>query len=66
MAVQKDYKAIAKIIKTEYTRFDNTGENDDEGKHAITSITFNMAEYFNSRSEWFNRDTFIRACGITN
>lgn len=66
MAVQKDYKAIAGIIKTEFTRLDMTGHEQASGRGALTTIAFNIAEYFNSRNEWFNRDTFIRECGITN
>ena len=64
MATQKDYKAIAGIIRQEYARFDNTGENDYEGQHAIRCVTVNIANYFASRNEWFNRNTFLDACGI--
>jgi hypothetical protein len=66
MAIQKDYKAIAEIINHEYIRFDNTGENDFEGKHAITIIAYNMAGYFASKNKWFNRDTFINECGVAD
>jgi len=66
MAMRKDYKAIANIIQHEYTRYNNTGENDEEGKQAITNIAFNISNYFTQRDEWFNQDTFISACGIVN
>lgn len=64
MAIQKDYKAIAEIIRQEYIRFDNTGEDDSEGKQAITNIAFDIADYFASKNEWFNRNTFMDVCGI--
>ena len=66
MAIQKDYKAIASIIKCGYTSYDNTGEDDTEGKYAIANIAINIAEYFASKNKWFNRDTFIRECGIAD
>ena len=65
MAIQKDYKAIANIIRQEYTRFDDI-ENNIGAKGAITTIAFNITEYFASKNKWFNRDTFINECGITN
>lgn len=66
MATRKDYKAIAKIIKYEYIRFDNRGENDYEGKHAVICITQNICNYYAQIDEWFNRDTFLRECGIVD
>lgn len=66
MAIQKDYKAIAGIIRTEYTRYDNTGEDDSEGKQAIMNVAQNTAIYFASKNKWFNRDTFISECGIAD
>jgi len=62
MATQKDYKAIAEIIRREYTRFDNTGEDDTEGKQAIANITINIANYFAGANLWFNRNMFLIAC----
>ena len=64
MAVQKDYKAIADIIRQEYTRYDNTGENDLEGKLAAAGIAANIAYYFAEKNKFFNQDTFISECGI--
>ncbi|KKN73085.1 hypothetical protein LCGC14_0403940 [marine sediment metagenome] len=64
MAIQKDYKAIAGIIKQEWTRFDNV-EDSIDAKGAMTTIAFNISEYFYSKNKWFNRGTFINACGIT-
>ena len=64
MTIQKDYKAVASIIKQEYTRFDNTGEDDAEAKLAIKCIAMNMANYFVSDNKRFNRDVFLDACGI--
>ncbi len=65
MATRKDYKAIASIIKQEWTRFDNV-EDSVNPKGAITTIAFNIAKYFDSKNEWFNRDTFIRECGVAS
>jgi len=66
MAIQKDYKAIADIIKCGYTSYDNTGEDDTEGKYAIANVAINIAYYFAQNNEWFNRDAFIKACGIAD
>ena len=62
MVTQKDYKAIAGIIRQEYTRFDNTGEDDSEGKQAVANIALNIANHFETANPWFNRTQFLMAC----
>lgn len=62
MATRKDYIAIADIIRQEYARFDNIGEDDSEGKQAITDIALNIANHFEAVNSWFNRTTFLMAC----
>lgn len=62
MAIQKDYKAIAGIIRQEYIRYDNTGEDDSEGKQSITDIALNIANYFEMANPWFNKTRFLMAC----
>lgn len=62
MAIQKDYKAIAEIIRQEYTRYDNTGEDDSEGRQAITNIALSIASYFEGANPWFNKTQFLMAC----
>jgi len=61
---ETEYKVIASIIKSEYTRYDNTGEDGFEGKNAVAKVAFGLADFFDSYSIWFNRDKFIKACGI--
>lgn len=64
MAIQKDYKAIAAIIKQEYVRFDNdlSSENDYEGKQAVIDIALNIANYFERANPRFNKTQFLMAC----
>lgn len=64
MLSRKDYKAIAEIIKQEFTAFDDTGEDDYEGKHATISISKRLADYFAAENPQFNRDRFMKACGL--
>lgn len=64
MVMKKDFKAIAGIIRSEYTRYDNTGENDYEGKHATTNIGLGLVEYFAGQNPKFNRQKFLDACGL--
>lgn len=64
MFTRQHYKAIAEIIKTEYTAFDNTGEDDTEGKHATNSIAGHLAYYFGQKNPRFDRQKFLDACGI--
>lgn len=64
MAIQKDYKAIAYIIKAEYIKCNGYISADDLIKDILTNISMNMANYFASKNKWFNRDTFISECGI--
>ena len=59
-----DYKVIAEIINMEFTAFDNTGEDDYEGKHATTSIARRLADYFERNDSRFDRDQFMKACGL--
>lgn len=66
MAIQKDYKAIAGIIKQEYVKCEGYISADDIIKDVLTNIAMNVATYFASKNKWFNRDTFIDECGITN
>lgn len=62
--LKKDRKAIADIIKVEYTRFDNSGENDYEGQHATTCIAQNIANYISVNNSYFSRQKFLDDCGI--
>lgn len=64
MAARKDYKAIAGIIKYEYTKYDNTGEDDSEAKIAILRIVSDLVRYFETNNPRFNAQKFINACGI--
>lgn len=59
MAVQKDYKAIASIIRQEYMQLDNTGEGANQ---ATTNIALNIANYFEGANPWFNKTRFLMAC----
>lgn len=62
--LKKDRQAIAKIIKVEYTRFDNTGENDYEGQHAIMHVAQNIADYMAASDPYFSKQKFLDDCGI--
>lgn len=64
MAIQKDYKAIASIIKSEYIRCDFSEHEQETRRDILTDIATNIAGYFDLRNKWFNRDTFISECGI--
>ena len=68
MAIQKDYKAIADIIKREYIRHCadeiNTLQVNTRGRLVTSRIAMNIADYFASHNEWFNRNMFLDACGI--
>jgi hypothetical protein len=60
MAIQKDYKAIAEIIRQEYTRFNRAIEM---GEHqTVTNIALNIANYFEGANPWFNKTQFLMAC----
>lgn len=64
MFTRQHYKAIAEIIRFEYTAFDGTGEDDYEGKLTIRNITNNLADYFADDNPLFNRQKFLKACGL--
>lgn len=64
MLTKKNFKAIAEIIKTEYTAFDDTGEDDIEGKHATTSIAIRLADYFVTQNPRFDRHKFLNTCRL--
>ena len=64
MLTKKDYVAIAEIIENEYNLFDDTGEDDTEGKHATRSIAGKLADYFEQDNSRFDRERFMKACGL--
>lgn len=64
MITKKDFKAVAEIIKREYTYFDDTGEDDVEGKQATSSIAFRLADYLATQNLRFDRQKFLDACGL--
>lgn len=67
MATQKDYKAIAGIIKHEHARHCIDGldtQINTRGRLVVHRIALDIASYFASRNEWFNRSTFLDACEI--
>lgn len=61
--------AIAEIIKKEYTRFDKEYGKTGlmcilEGKLTCRSITDKLADYFASNNPNFDREKFLKACGL--
>ena len=62
--LRKDRIAIAGIIKQEYVRFNNSGENDYEGQHATTCIAQNIADYIVANDPYFSKQKFLDDCGI--
>ena len=64
MLSRKDYKAIAEIIKHEFTRYDDTGEDDSEGKLTTISIAGQLAGYFTRDNPRFILNRFMKACGL--
>ena len=65
---KKDYIAVARIIASEIEPYKDT--NNDEGVDtspadvAIERIANRLADYFRSDNQLFNRDRFLKACGI--
>lgn len=64
MVTKKDFKVIAEIIKHEYTRYDETGLDDFEGKLTTASIAGQLSEYFTTQNPNFDRQKFLDACGL--
>lgn len=68
MAVKKDYEIIAGILRQEYARYCvdeiDTLQVNTRGRLVTSRIALNIADYFASNSKWFNRNTFLDACGI--
>ena len=64
MLTRKHYKAIADIIKEEYTFYDNTGQDDTEGKLVVLSIAERLSRYFTTDNSQFNQQKFLDACGL--
>jgi hypothetical protein len=64
MLTKKDFKAIADIINYEYTRFDDTSEDDVDGKIAIKDVAIRLADYLTTQNPRFDRYKFLTACGV--
>ena len=64
MVTKKDFKTIAEIIEHEFTRYDNTGEDDTEGKSTTASIAGQLAGYFTTQDPYFDQQKFLNACGL--
>lgn len=64
MFAEQLYEAIAGIIESEYTSFDNTPEDDTEGKLTCKAIANKLASYFETDNPNFDYNKFMKACGI--
>ena len=60
MAIQKDYKAIANIIKE--TPIDIDTDTTTTVERFRFNIAQNIANYLASRNEFFNKNTFLDTC----
>jgi len=66
MLTKKDFKAVVEIMKSEYTRYDNTGEDDGEGKDTVGCIAGKLSDYFTTQNPRFDRERFMKACGLSS
>ncbi|MCK5611635.1 hypothetical protein KAR91_57725 [Candidatus Pacearchaeota archaeon] len=64
MVTKKDFRAIAEIIKYEYTRYGDTGLDDSEGKLTAASIAGQLSGYFTEQNPKFDRQKFLNVCGL--
>jgi len=64
MLSKKDYRTIAEIMKSEYIRYDGTGEDDGEGKNTVSCIVRKLSDYFTIDNPRFDRNRFMQACGL--
>ena len=72
MLSKKDYKAIAAIIKSEHIDYTNAKDFPASGNHdydsaviyTCNSMACELAKYFESQNENFNREKFLSTCGI--
>lgn len=55
MVTKKDFEAVAEIISS------NRG---DGVEYTLDMIAINLADYFAEQNPNFNRDRFIKACGL--
>lgn len=59
MLTKKDFKIVAGILKDERTAVSSRAEFD-----RIEGISLAMADYLATKNPEFDRDKFIKACGV--
>ena len=56
---RKDYEAIAERIARSVDKYQY-----DEGKNILAELVEDLAEEFAEENSRFNRDLFVKACGL--
>jgi len=59
MLKKKHYDAVGEVLKANLAKY-------PESKAAITNVTQDLAEYFESENPMFQSDRFIAGCGVEN
>lgn len=61
---KKHFEAIAAIIASEV--IENPAAGFDDGYDAgVTAVAEDLADYFGAVNDLFNRDRFLKACGVS-
>lgn len=58
MLTKKDFKAVAEII-------DYDGDRHYYDRHTCEEIAKQLADYFATQNPRFDRERFMKACGLT-
>ena len=64
MLTKKDFKAVAEIIKVANIGHLNSHGRPTACKFAIDGITRKLADYFATQNLRFDRERFMKACGL--
>ena len=64
MTTRKDYKAIANILNYHIRYNANADGNEDGSLDVCEAITEELANYFAADNPHFNREKFLKACGV--
>jgi hypothetical protein len=64
---KKHFKAIAEMIEKRTGRviYKAFGDEVYDGYHIACELIYDLADYFQEQNPNFNRDKFLKACGVS-
>ena len=66
MLTKKDFKAVAEIVTRLHPAKSKTGDFNKGENFALKNVAIKLADYFTTQNPRFDRNRFMKACGLEN